>query len=488
MQDATDSSTTSSRSLLQCGDARQLRERQNSLAPLCRLPVEIVVEIFRLIGDPRRIFELHAIRHTCRALNSISLSTPQLWSYVNLEWHPEWVAVCCQRAHPVPLCLVAFKIHKLLTADLLPPLFHLSSVIRWGSQAQSESELASTFIRLLNSPAPLVKIVTYLGSWSEPAMFALTPQLLGGNCSNLTILYVERVDLDDTSTLPSLETLSISYSQATFSGCRRIVQRAPNLKYLTLNTIALEETPQNTDEIITIDLPRLVTLAIDQAQNEALPFLRLLPNPSQRFEIQGTPGSDGVWTGAGVGEDSVIPTRLQQFWHAATGAAQLPPMKLDIHSSYTAKQALEDESWMNDVTYHLRVGRSWSRVPEVEPSLWWMTKCEIIQPHPLLDLVTEFWLYPEGGRIYLGDPELLDIDLFKNLEYARIDDAYEDERLWERYGIADFTMLGKWLADRADAGKRLQNLEISKHCREEVKSAAHTLGRLGLVENVYWDE
>jgi hypothetical protein len=471
-----------------CEAARQLRERQNSLAPLCRLPVEILAGLFYLIKDHRNMFTVSALRHTCRALNNVSLATPRLWSDVDLQQHPEWCLLCNQRAGPVPLSLTAFKTNALLTGDDLSTLFQRSSRIYWHCHAHPD--IVTVVANLLNSSAPLMRSVSFVGPWRmlDPCAFSLTPKLLGGDCSNLVHLVIDQVALEDAPPLPNVETLSISICSTTFSTYRRIIQRAPNVKDITLDSNTLEDDPEASDEITPIDLPHLVTLSINQARNETLPFLYLLPNPSQRFTIQDGLGEKAIWTGAADGEDEVIPTRLRRFWQTATGEKQLPYMRLAIQNDYSALNAMDNDDWMSGVTYILSAGTNCVRESEVEPSLWWMTQCEVTETHPLLDLVIELKFYPLGGRIYLGDPESLDIDLFENIEYVIIQDAYSSDELWERYGIQDFVELAKWLARRAEAGKRMKILEIGTRCHREVKNAASSLAHLGLVEGIVYAE
>jgi hypothetical protein len=225
---------------------------------------------------------MNTLRHTCRALNNVSLSTPRLWSYVDLRWHREWSLLCSQRAHPLPLFSFAFYANKRLTEHDISVLFHRSSVIHWGCNHDTDAVVAD----LLNSSAPLIHEV-HLSDWKETRAFSLSPSLLGGECSHLVTLTIERVELQDAPPLLSLQTLCTRTCDATLSTCREVIQRAPNLEHLTLDSITLEDDFHFVGEITPIELPHLLSLSIKQAQNETLPFLHLLPNPSQHFSIQG---------------------------------------------------------------------------------------------------------------------------------------------------------------------------------------------------------
>jgi hypothetical protein len=159
-------------------------------------------------------------------------------------------------------------------------------------------------------------------------------------------------------------------------------------------------------------------------------------------------------------------------------------MMLIIYHDPRTMYTEDNDLWIRGVTYHMHVGTKSTPIPPVKPSLSWSTECKVPEPHPLLDLVTELDLWPQGGRVYLGDTEFLHLDLFKNLEYVRIQDAYASDELWGRYGLEDFREVAKWMARRAESGKRLKILVIGHRCHKEMKGIAEVLRRLGLVENI----
>jgi hypothetical protein len=149
---------------------------------------------------------------------------------------------------------------------------------------------------------------------------------------------------------------------------------------------------------------------------------------------------------------------------------------------------MEPDEFIGQICCYLKVGRRGLNLVETKPSLWWSTKCSVTEPHPLLDCVTELDLRPQGGRISLGSPGELNIDLFKKINYVYISGAYKDDQLWREHGPGDVRAMALWMKRRAEEGKRMEGLDIDDSCHPDLKAAAWNIREAGLVDEVYLPE
>lgn len=58
----------------------ELKMRRKFYARACRLPSEVLLEVFVLLVVPFNIEEWHAITHVCRTWRFVALGTPFLWT------------------------------------------------------------------------------------------------------------------------------------------------------------------------------------------------------------------------------------------------------------------------------------------------------------------------------------------------------------------------------------------------------------------------
>ncbi|OCH95894.1 hypothetical protein OBBRIDRAFT_443601 [Obba rivulosa] len=91
----------------------QLRARRNALAPVLRLPHELLADVFAHVAQDAAAAHpwalevpWAAVAHVCRYWRAVALHAPRVWAALALK-RPEWVAMALQRAKAVPLVVHA---------------------------------------------------------------------------------------------------------------------------------------------------------------------------------------------------------------------------------------------------------------------------------------------------------------------------------------------------------------------------------------------
>ncbi|KAG6811081.1 hypothetical protein H0H92_009040 [Tricholoma furcatifolium] len=92
---------------------RYYKNRQNALTLTCRIPLEILACVFSQvvndatadIASSASIKWIRSISHICSHWREVALSTPTLWSTINVE-HPTWASEMLQRSKDVPLAVI----------------------------------------------------------------------------------------------------------------------------------------------------------------------------------------------------------------------------------------------------------------------------------------------------------------------------------------------------------------------------------------------
>ncbi|KAG6808264.1 hypothetical protein H0H92_004701 [Tricholoma furcatifolium] len=97
---------------------RYYKNRQNTLTITCRIPPEVLACIFRYfvkdaVGDnadpdthSKKIDWIRAVSHICSHWREVALSTPSLWSTIDLGYAPAFALEMLQRSKNVPLSVI----------------------------------------------------------------------------------------------------------------------------------------------------------------------------------------------------------------------------------------------------------------------------------------------------------------------------------------------------------------------------------------------
>ncbi|KAG6828804.1 hypothetical protein H0H92_006685 [Tricholoma furcatifolium] len=96
---------------------RYYKRRHNALSDTCRMPPEVLACIFSqgypdTRGDDSDFMGFSFVRwvrgvsHICSHWRNVALSTPSLWSTINVEYYPDWALEMLRRSKSVPLSVI----------------------------------------------------------------------------------------------------------------------------------------------------------------------------------------------------------------------------------------------------------------------------------------------------------------------------------------------------------------------------------------------
>jgi hypothetical protein len=313
---------------------RQLQTSRNALAPLCRLPAEVMVNIaeFAIACDwkTRQIYpdrdEVWSWRDgrtrvssICSQVRSVVLSAQRLWAYVDLSQSSEWNHICVERARMVPLD-VFYEEEGEETRE-----YRIDPTRRLGQRAKEELSLGQSLQAILpqaervelhvsglytiaprletmlcHPSLPRLRSLEYVVASGEPAddYFHDPGQFLRG-APLLTQLVLGGLGMPvSTLCLPSLIRLELWEVSITESPATMIafLDRSPALQHLHLQINYDRNYHDNSDNSgngeVLCDITRptrlssLRTLYIHTALSFTMAHLTALPTPSEELCVR----------------------------------------------------------------------------------------------------------------------------------------------------------------------------------------------------------
>ncbi|KAL4269378.1 hypothetical protein AB1N83_002939 [Pleurotus pulmonarius] len=162
-------------------DIRLARERHNADCSQTRkLPVEILIEIFRILGAlnyGREHLYPHlkwvgCVTHVCRSWRDIALNEPLLWTDFVNRVHPNWAPEIFARSKSAPL-----RVHH---GELIRvPDFVIEEIVRSPERLKElhiDSYKASSILRRMVKPAPFLESLVVV----DDSRIKFPPNFLGG--------------------------------------------------------------------------------------------------------------------------------------------------------------------------------------------------------------------------------------------------------------------------------------------------------------------
>ncbi|KAG6810304.1 hypothetical protein H0H92_012481, partial [Tricholoma furcatifolium] len=110
---------------------RYYKNRHNALTPTCRIPSEVLACIFRQVacdaaaGVDTNTYSLHwikSISHICSHWREVALSTPTLWSTIDVDHSPTWAFEMLRRSRDAPLALLTTRKKEVISRRAYPVL------------------------------------------------------------------------------------------------------------------------------------------------------------------------------------------------------------------------------------------------------------------------------------------------------------------------------------------------------------------------------
>jgi hypothetical protein len=260
----------------------QLKRARNAQAPICQLPIEILVRIITCLqhtGDcwdedrPWRSYYPRWSRAmlTCAHFRETIVHAPVLWTILDYEQaSPKWLQLCVERHGDVPLFI------------------HGHSGVSWEhlSRARSAHLRHLENPTSLDFPAPALRVLK-ASCYSTATVFYITPQLLGGNCTRLVSLKLRgnRFYLSNPLPMPALRYLELSSIHTSYDllPLLQLLVNAPALQELQVTCLFLlhEFALEDPTRMIPIpptpfELPHLQRLQITDTPAEASALVRML--------------------------------------------------------------------------------------------------------------------------------------------------------------------------------------------------------------------
>jgi hypothetical protein len=280
---------------------RELKSRRNLLAPISRLPAEILCAVFMFCSVPEPLtpasfgsvdtrWRWIIVTHTSRLWRSIALSCPALWSkpeFTKTEWAYEMI----RRSKMAPLTIQVSSNYWLtprVVDAVSEGLKHLSRIseINLAASRDNMDKLLSS----INHPAPFLRTLFldigrsdyYYHSRSEP--YILPEDFLSGDAPRLSHIELVRCHLRwDSPLLANLSYLKVNHPGPPAPTLDQLISALagmPQLEILDLeNTLP---TSTNTESIQKpeVGLPRLRKLRAVGALDECAIFFDHVSVPS----------------------------------------------------------------------------------------------------------------------------------------------------------------------------------------------------------------
>jgi hypothetical protein len=277
-----------------------LRRYENNMATICRLPPELLAQIFWLLqADPSQPSEHHVdgtwtrVMLVCGLFRDLAIRTPMLWTvFDRTRGAPKWHALCITRAAGAPLCV---QTHDAEDANLLARA--------WKAHVQCQAVTTGA----LDTTLPILRDL--LISRCTDASFTITSSFLGGTDVPLRRLELHSngIILDAAPRMPRLQWLKLRniHMRPDCSAVIGLLDGTPMLEELHIIGLYLLDTDDLLDIAFVVpiarrvSLPRLKMLLIQDTPAEASAFARMVPTPSTSLTLEVLDPSEG-FSGLGL--------------------------------------------------------------------------------------------------------------------------------------------------------------------------------------------
>jgi hypothetical protein len=382
----------------------ELRARRNTFAPLCQLPVELIIRILKFVQRPAdspdaNIFQLswepfnpHWCRFTaiCHYVRTVALQETELWSFIDLQdYSPKsvsadlWIDLCTERAGVHALVIRAVTANTKINLNARAAKYWLSAR---AIDVRPRDTAMKPLDKALKLPAPLLQVLSYRGS------LRIDSTLLGNGRD-------------------SLQSLSVSIGQVVgsqFHALRKLVIESTNLfrswdplwdflransqlEVLDLSNIWIQEVNSHEDpylaelrasQMTRIDMPFLQVVRGCNIPKSTLRLLQALPEPSKELSIDiRDDGHATTWyidsNNDPTHEHQKLFDIIGKFWKNKTG---------EPHIRDGAFQSGGDSNRL----HHRLKFRCYSGNGT---KLSFSTRCVIKVPHPILENITDLILH-----------------------------------------------------------------------------------------------
>jgi hypothetical protein len=446
-----------------------LKHERNGLAWICRVPYEILAEVFRCIqrgsGAPDEVFpwmthdqSWSRVMLVCQHFRSVAVQTPTLWDVLDCQGHPrEWVDLCVQRSGEVPLFVNDQSGHG-------AQYIHKARVAQLEGDALNDA--------WLDAPAPALRVLRLVhGS----APFVLTPSFLGGANTSLTELSLNGagIFLHGAPMAPVLRVLGL-YGVAVHDSLIPLVAdvlgHLPNLEDLTVEHLVAGAGPQpNLGRRLGVErlqVPHLRILTIRDVPTVVSALVRIMLVPKQVFHIEIAPGPRRENLAGALGKDhNDVYEAGVAFLRTTLLIPENPCGRIVYDNNSSVARQL--------ATIHFRsTSTPGDTTQELDPYLRCSFTCLIERHHPLLDNIDTVHFVGESGPGEDVD-DALGLVFVRGLRTLIIEGCQNALATWE---------MTSWLSDRRD---EIQQVRLIR-CSDSLRNFAEELEEGGML--VSWED
>jgi hypothetical protein len=413
-----------------------LKQRRNSLVPICRLPVELLARILSFLqhselvlphGGTDFLFHSNAnnwslVMLVCAHFRAVAVQTPALWNVYDFDSFTrpvsEWRELCLSRAAGISSCI---RINSALGVD------HLRQA--WKAVV-TDAAVHPDVLDACMTPELRILVLHLLPSSYNPN-YEIKQTFLGGATPSLTHLKIvgERIALNAHLRMPLLRCLSVMGIKTSLDmeAWANLFRQSPLLEELSIDGVFLQQIaqPLNVATVVPVPahvlLPHLSTLSLTNYLAEAAAFARLLPAPSAMLRITVAEGHQDVPMGSNIVS---IHEAYARFLNARTDDEGLSRCRVTIGNAST----------YDTIEFgHSLPGLYIERSPYPASFFTFMVMAD--DHHPLFDLVTivrivassSFLDLPSKSRLF---PNMHTLLLVKLMEVAVDCDEYIEFTAW----------------------------------------------------------
>lgn len=231
---------------------KEFRRERNRLAPVAKLPPELLIRIVEIAADgaeARSLFTLSRLRIVCSSWDEVIMETPSLWAHVtyNPMDPPRAVRSALQRSRDAPLRITCkadspSRRYGLYLAHFVHEVGQHGQRWKWAEFCldNRDSSAVTEITKVVSDTIPQIQHFRLsILSFENPSPTP-TVDLFGGNASGLDELYLLGVNIPWTSPILSgLRVLTLYIprlgpNNPTIDDVIQILSRSPDIEYLSL--------------------------------------------------------------------------------------------------------------------------------------------------------------------------------------------------------------------------------------------------------------
>jgi hypothetical protein len=287
-----------------------LRTTRNTFTPFGRLSFDILARVFELIASsyiecwepanlvsktplqPEPVVAWQQLMQVCVLARDVAHHSPRLWSYLDLNWHPEWFQLCLRRAGSCRFSVMANE-YPLRPSDDVGDVRKRKEAIRSVNLAFLKEQLAiidasdhaySRITAVLRSLSMRGKMIPVSTHWGPTAEMAVSLTNLSFRNLRLTL------DIPHCPHLVQLAVIACRFRGTEREIYRHMAKIAPALQDLHAGSIFATEDEQYTPNIDESEglLPLLQSMTIETSYRSATTVLSVFARPRSQLNIRVT--------------------------------------------------------------------------------------------------------------------------------------------------------------------------------------------------------